>query len=326
MVVRGSDRRRFATSACAAFLVACGGGKSVDPGDEARAGSAGSAGGGGQAGSGGAPDAGTAGMPLGGGAGNPAAGSAGNAAGSAGSTSAGAGGGAGTGTTCAKTVEPEPSSVAFHLPVEFVAETSPLELGAEVPRAEDGAYRAAAVAFFLSRATLIDGSGARVPARFVDAGGSPRPYDLLLVRAEDPAPAVDLLAPAGDYRALELGVGVPSECNHIDPTLAVFPLNASSGHYWNWATGYIFLRVEGQFEAETGEWTPFSFHVGFDEAYRTITLTGDLTVPTTTAPRIVVDVSRLLEGLSASREGLHLVPELEFADRFAEPGTVALEP
>jgi hypothetical protein len=255
-------------------------------------------------------------MQLGGGAGNAAGGGAGNAA----------GGGAGTATTCVTTVEPEPSSVALRLPVEFVTDTAPLELGVEVPRSEDGAYRASAVAFFLSRATLIDGAGTRVPARFADAGGSPRPYDLLLVRAEDPAPAVDLLAPAGNYRALELGVGVPGDCNHIDPTLAVFPLNASSGHYWNWATGYIFIRVEGQFEAETGEWTPFSFHVGFDDAYRTITLTGDLAVPATAAPRIVVDVSHLLEGLSASREGLHLVPELEFADRFAGPGTVALEP
>jgi hypothetical protein len=215
--------------------------------------------------------------------------------------------------------------VLAHFPVELVAGTTPFTAGAEFTTDRGNTYRAGIVAFFLSRAVLISATGERVPAQFADAAGLPRPYDLHLVNSMDPASfALDLRAKAGSYAALELAVGVPPECNHIDATAAVYPLNASTGFHWDWATGYLFIRAEGQFQANDA-WSNFQYHVGFDEAFRTVPLASSITVPAPAAsPRLVLDVNRLLEG--DAEGGLHVVADLEFADQFAAPGTLSLRP
>jgi len=227
---------------------------------------------------------------------------------------------------CVQTAMPDLSGARLHVPIELVAGSEPFELGDEFTTAGGTTYQASALSFFLSHAFLIDAEGGRVPALFSDPDGVPRPYDLLLVNADALEPlSLDLLAPVAAYESLELGVGVPPECNHIDPTRSVFPLNASSGLHWDWAQGYMFIRVEGS--VKSGEdWASFSYHVGFDEVYRVVTLVGDLNTLSDRGARLIVDVNRLLEGTTSTSGGVHLMPVPEFADHFATSGVLDLAP
>lgn len=240
-------------------------------------------------------------------------------------TSAGAAGTAG-GPSCPEQVVPAPSGELVHFGVEFVAGSAAFTFGARVDRESD-AYALSMLAFFLSQAVLVREDSTRQPAAFAELNGTPRPYDLHLVRSDDPTSlSVDLLAPPGTYSALELGIGVPSSCNFRDPTSAVFPLNASTGMYWSWATGYMFIRMEGA--RGTGETLAnFFHHVGFDEAFRTVTLTATFTVPSSTsAPKLVLDLNRLVPVETELDGGVHFIPDLEVADVFAAPGGITLAP
>jgi hypothetical protein len=89
--------------------------------------------------------------------------------------------------------------------------------------------------------------------------------------------------------------------------------------------GYIFIRAEGQLETEPPNWNSFAYHIGFDDAYRTIKLEGGLAVPPAgAAPRVVVDMNHFLD--TSPRESTHTRPDLELADRFADSATLSLRP
>jgi hypothetical protein len=245
----------------------------------------------------------------------PGSGGASSSGGSAGSPAA----------LCPETVSVDSSSVLLHVPIELVAGGVPFSLNEEYA-VDATKYVASELSFFLSGATLIRAGGERIQAHFADPSGAPRPYDVHLVRASDLASlSLDLLAPSGEYEALELGVGLPAACNRGDPTRAVYPLTASTGMYWVWATGYMFIRFEGSRQS-TQAWTPFQYHVGFDLAYRTLTLTAPFAIPVTSPQRLVLDVTRVLSSSTVIGGDMHAVPDLEVADRFAAPGTVVLQP
>ena len=260
----------------------------------------------------------SAGTSFGGGSGGGGAGGAG---------SGGAMAAAGAPATCPVSTSIEPAAASLHLPIELVAGEAPLVLGQEFVTQGGGGYVPGVVSFFVSQVVLTSAAGERVPAHLTDAAGSPRPYDVMLVNAGDPTSlALDVRAPAGAYTALELGIGLPPACNHGDPTQAVFPLNASTGFYWTWATGYMFIRIEGQLTAGAAL-TPFSYHVGFDDLYRAIVLTHPFSLPSTDmSQRITFDLNRVMAAANAAPGDLALATELEVADRFATPGTLAVRP
>jgi hypothetical protein len=256
----------------------------------------------------------------------PQGGSPGALAGAGAGASAGAGGGdAGSASQCPERESADPAATLLRVPIELMAGGQPFELGASYPLT-NGEYSVSALAFFLSKATLVRTNGERVPARFADPSGALRPYDLHLVAAADPTSlSVDLLAPAGDYQALELGVGVPQGCNHMDPTKAVYPLNASSGMYWTWASGYMFIRLEGATTSGSDVHT-FAYHVGFDPVYRSVVLSTPIAMPTTTPPRLVLDVTRVMGPADNPGTSMHASADLAVAERFAAEGTLVLSP
>lgn len=49
--------------------------------------------------------------------------------------------------------------------------------------------------------------------------------------------------PKGNYKGIQFTLGVPSNLNHEDVTLASSPLNLSS-LWWNWRGGYKFVRID----------------------------------------------------------------------------------
>lgn len=84
------------------------------------------------------------------------------------------------------------------------------------------------------------------------------------------------LAP-GHYDAMRFGMGIPPALNtDIDP--ASYPnehplsVLGSAGMFWTWSSGYIFVKYEGKFAAQSGQQLidPFSFHCGTDSSYRMV--------------------------------------------------------
>ena len=81
----------------------------------------------------------------------------------------------------------------------------------------------------------------------------------------------DKLKP-GSYSNIGFNIGVDSVRNHSDPSSfpADNPLNiiSSSGMFWTWSSGYIFVVIEGQYDtdstATTVPTTNFSYHLGKD--------------------------------------------------------------
>ena len=72
-------------------------------------------------------------------------------------------------------------------------------------------------------------------------------------------------------------LGLDSATNHTDPTTfsASNPLSIQSpGIHWDWNSGYIFMKIEGQVDttlANTGTLDlQYFYHVGLDDLKRTI--------------------------------------------------------
>jgi len=83
------------------------------------------------------------------------------------------------------------------------------------------------------------------------------------------------VVPFGTFIALRLAVGVDSLRNHSDPAAwpASNPLSLlNSAHmHWNWNTGYIFFKLEGQYQRPNMPVNGgFSYHLGGDTFYRPI--------------------------------------------------------
>lgn len=89
---------------------------------------------------------------------------------------------------------------------------------------------------------------------------------------------VSFQVPVGSYKGLKFSVGVPEEWNKDqDPTQ--YPndhplsVNGAQGMFWQWNTGYIFIKVEGKADLSGTEGAellhPFAFHCGEDVLFRT---------------------------------------------------------
>ncbi|MEZ4938318.1 MAG: MbnP family protein [Crocinitomicaceae bacterium] len=80
----------------------------------------------------------------------------------------------------------------------------------------------------------------------------------------------------GSYSQIKFNVGVDSVRNHSDPASypSDNPLNiiTSSGMFWTWNTGYIFVIIEGFYDTDSlGTGTPpnsFTYHLGMDDYLR----------------------------------------------------------
>lgn len=79
----------------------------------------------------------------------------------------------------------------------------------------------------------------------------------------------------GDYIGLRYGFGVDPSRNHLDPTLydIKHPLsyNLANSMHWGWASGYIFMKMEGKADTSgtgTGPLDIFvAYHPGDDACY-----------------------------------------------------------
>lgn len=95
-----------------------------------------------------------------------------------------------------------------------------------------------------------------------DKGETYRPGNYELIDALNPATCkmnFDSI-PAGNYTKIRFFLGMDSLSNY---TLTNYgDLDASNGMVWTWSTGYIFLKLEGEFINMDGEETPLIYHFG----------------------------------------------------------------
>jgi hypothetical protein len=177
---------------------------------------------------------------------------------------------------------------------------APLTLGTPGVGASGREFNVSLLQFFLTEPAFIDLNGHESKAQIIEPTGQPSPYALHLVNADEPETQVlRLTAPAGNYAAFHLGVGVPAACNALNATNQVYPLNPDSDMVWTWGSQYMFVRVEGFSRPDaSAEWSSFAYHVGFDAAFASITVPGNLVVPAAggavAPPTLTLDLDRML--------------------------------
>jgi hypothetical protein len=131
----------------------------------------------------------------------------------------------------------------------------------------DRAYRVELLKFYLSNWSLEKKSGERVP--FGDI--------VLFDYSQTEDFSFDMIVDTGVYKNLHFAIGLDSLTNTSDPATfaSAHPLSIAQNTYWTWATKYKFFMLEGRVSPRLGVETPtsiFSYHTGFDELYREISL------------------------------------------------------
>ena len=149
--------------------------------------------------------------------------------------------------------------------------------------------------------------------------------------------------PEGEYDRIRIKVGVRPELNHSNPAQypADHPLNANlNGLHWTWASGYIFLAMEGHWR-NGKERSGYSFHLGNDPQLMTIDLPLSISVKGSRNVELQFDVAKIFDGVTNvrlapdessthSREGDTIAPRLksniEAAFRAKVSDTLAVVP
>ena len=106
--------------------------------------------------------------------------------------------------------------------------------------------------------------------------------------------------PSGSYQGLRFSVGVDEARNHSLDTLAG-ELDPGVGMSWNWNSGFIFLKAEGEVGLNSdGFEKNFVFHIGRDETYRTVELerSFEVTADQGAELRLRAELTQLFEGLT----------------------------
>ncbi|MFD1142236.1 MbnP family protein [Larkinella insperata] len=122
--------------------------------------------------------------------------------------------------------------------------------------------------------------------------------------------------PAGDYTGITFVVGVDSLRNTmgIDKrTGALDPAGTASGMYWDWNSGYIFLKLEGTSTATQADATGkqnFTYHIGLFGGYQSRTINNlktiqlpfeatpaRVTADRTTGIQLKADVMKIFNGV-----------------------------
>ncbi|MEZ5414674.1 MAG: MbnP family protein [Opitutaceae bacterium] len=103
--------------------------------------------------------------------------------------------------------------------------------------------------------------------------------------------------PAGNYKGLQMVIGVPAALNHADPGIwpAGHPLNPQvNSMHWNWAGGYVFMALEGYWrDAGASDPSGFSYHLAGDERAMRVRFLTSFAVESATRVTLALDASKL---------------------------------
>lgn len=194
-----------------------------------------------------------------------------------------------------------PTETDVTMNVNFRYGTQTLVYGQEYTYDTDKKIKIELVKFYVSKPALRNSAGESVPFD----------TDYFLVDVDHPKLAAGKF-PKDTYTALQFGVGVDNSRNiETDPQAIPatdyptdHPLNAGADMWWGWATGYIFVKVEGRIDADNnGSYVDvddktISYHPGVSDLYRSILLEKTIAVEGETAEfGVSLDVEKLFTNI-----------------------------
>lgn len=204
-------------------------------------------------------------------------------------------------TGCKKDAEDNGQPVVGTVSLEFnnVAGTRPLALDGTAYTTPSGeSFSVRTLEYYISNVVLTRNDGVTyAPAgvyHLVDASrSSTRSFSIPNV-------------PVGDYSGVRFTIGVDSTTTKADPLSLVGDLNPANNMYWAWASGHIFLKLEGTVASANnkaltahigGYRTPYNAIVTAAPALPSGTL---LPVRTSSTPKIVysADVLKVFDGVT----------------------------
>ncbi|MBI5423094.1 MAG: cytochrome C peroxidase [Opitutae bacterium] len=105
--------------------------------------------------------------------------------------------------------------------------------------------------------------------------------------------------PVGEYRGLQVRVGVPEAVNHADPGLwppghALNP--TTNGLHWSWSGGYVFLALEGYWRnAGAVDSSGFTYHLAKEPQLMTVRFLSGFTVARATRIDLALNIAPLFK-------------------------------
>lgn len=169
--------------------------------------------------------------------------------------------------------DPKPENVTFHFETAAMSgmghSMGDFELNKAYATPAGDSVRLSSVRLWVSNLVLTDSLGNK---------WSPEPdQNYWLIEKTATSQMMDEMftldsVPAGKYTSLTFAVGVDSARNFSTDSVAG-ELAVDIGMAWNWATGYIFYKVDGEyFNGLTQTYDEHYFHIGISENYKEITL------------------------------------------------------
>tara|TARA_B110000977_G_scaffold198431_1_gene283283 strand:- start:435 stop:1184 length:750 start_codon:yes stop_codon:yes gene_type:complete len=110
----------------------------------------------------------------------------------------------------------------------------------------------------------------------------------------------------GTYVNLHFGIGLDPSLNASDPVdfESSHPLSVAQNTYWTWVSKYKFFMLEGRVDAQGGTEpnSAFSYHTGFDEMYREVSISLDNLVFDNSGDslHLELDVSKIINGTNGT--------------------------
>lgn len=196
---------------------------------------------------------------------------------------------------------PDTTSVLTSFKIQTVSGALPFALDSTMVSEKGISYKVSKFRFYMSEFTLLDSTGASIPATLLDATGKPVPYNLILADYEIPESLqLRFMAKPGNYRGVKFTVGVPllnakgDSLNHTDASVNLYPLNVDADMYWTWKAGYIHFKIEGRAYVKADSLVPFIYHVGDDKRVSHVTLNSPIEISAArNSATLLADANRL---------------------------------
>jgi len=121
--------------------------------------------------------------------------------------------------------------------------------------------------------------------------------------------SIDFPLPPNTYRSIRFNIGLPEDLNHSDPSQ--YPIRHAlnpdyNNLHWTWATGYIFMALEGRVRLPEGKIGGFVYHLANDDNLVSIHLPLNLSHVEHTLIELGFDLNKALgspQSLSFQSDG-----------------------
>ncbi len=148
--------------------------------------------------------------------------------------------------------QPTVGTVSFEMDNRVGAKALALD-GTAYPTAHGETFTVTTLEYYVSNIKFSKADGTSYAA----------PGEYHLINAAKPATSSFAVSnvPIGDYTGVSFVVGVDSTTTKSDPLALTGDLNPANAMYWAWATGHIFMKLEGTVTS-TSPTKPLTCHIG----------------------------------------------------------------